>query len=129
MHDPNETAEVELSHDERQVLDRGMVEWGGPAHCTEKFAAAMGFDNIRDLIDAGERIADDIESSRALTRRDWTRALLATEIVFISDILGSGYEWPTTTGLDDGHTLRILRELQLKLATVVVRRGAWETGA
>jgi len=32
--------------------------------------------------------------------------------VFISDIVGAGYEWQIVTGLDDESTLRTLRGLQ-----------------
>lgn len=85
----------------------------------------MGFQSVEDLLDEADRIVDAIECRRPLSRRDWTRALLATEIVFASDVLGSGVEWPTTTGLDDRQTLRTLRGLQVKLAAVILRRGSW----
>ncbi|MEU0791752.1 hypothetical protein ABZ342_16920 [Amycolatopsis sp. NPDC005961] len=41
------------------------------------------------------------------------------EIVFVSDLAGTGCEWPTTTGLDDVVTLRTLRGIQRKLGKVV----------
>jgi hypothetical protein len=125
VHNPHQFIETDLTDQERFVLNRGLVEWGGPAHCTEAMARAMGFQSVANLLEEGDRIVNDIEARRPLTRRDWTRALLATEIVFASDVLGSGVEWPDTTGLDDVETLRTLRRLQLKLAGVVVRRGAW----
>ncbi|WP_377273649.1 hypothetical protein [Peterkaempfera sp. SMS 1(5)a] len=50
---------------------------------------------------------------------DWARALLATEIVFVSDLAGSGVEWSTTTGLTDEATIRTLRSIQRKLAGTV----------
>ena len=96
-----------------------------PPTALTAMARAMGFQSVANLLGEGDRIVNDIEARRPLTRRDWTRALLATEIVFASDVLGSGVEWPATTGLDDVETLRTLRRLQLKLAGVVVRRGAW----
>ena len=122
----NELINAELSHDERFVLNRGLVEWGGPARCTPLMAAALGFDGSADLLAEGYRIADDLEAGRPLTARDWTRALLATEIVFASDVLGSGVEWTDTTGLDDFETLQALRSVQRKLVGVVLRNGAWE---
>ena len=121
-----ELIDVELTPIERQVLSRGLIEWDGPAHCTESMARAMGFVSVADLLRAGQHMADDLDAGRPLSRRDWTRALLATEIAFASDVLGSGIEWSTTTGLDDVTTLRTVRQLQLKLAAVVLRRGAWE---
>jgi hypothetical protein len=116
---------VDLTDDERSVLDRGLVEWGGPADCTEAMAIAMGFESVANLWEEADRITDDLAAKRPMTRKDWTRALLATEIVFASDVLGSGVEWPITTGLDDAETLATLRVLQRKLGGVVLRGGAW----
>jgi len=123
--DSGELIGVDLTVVERWVLNRGLVEWGGPAHCTDALAMAMGFRDVGDLHAEGGRIADELDAGRPLTRRDWTRALLAAEIVFISDVLGSGVEWPVTTGLDDVATLHALRGIQRKLASVILRRGAW----
>jgi hypothetical protein len=126
VNDPQEIVDVDLSDAERWVLNRGLTEWDGPAHCTEAIAAAMGFASVRAVSAEGSRIADDLQSGQPLARRDWTRALLATEIVYISDVLGSGIEWPTTTGLDDVETLHVLRTVQRKLAGVILGRGAWQ---
>ncbi|MDE0546419.1 hypothetical protein [Microbacterium sp. C7(2022)] len=121
MMQPDDVVHVALSEAERYLLDRGLVEWGGPARCTEPMAAALGFDSVADLLESGYRIADDLSNDRPLTRRDWTRALLATEVVFASDVLGSGHDWEATTGLNDHATFRTLRELQLRLAGVIIR--------
>ncbi|MFD2091298.1 hypothetical protein [Blastococcus deserti] len=53
-----------------------------------------------------------------LTRRDWARALLATEIVFASNLVGSGLDWSSTTGLSDEETIALLRTLQRKIPPV-----------
>ena len=45
----------------------------------------------------------------------WTRALLATEVVFVSDVVGSGSDWQGTVGWVDDATMSILRQLQRKL--------------
>jgi hypothetical protein len=90
-------------------------EWGGPAACTDAMARAMGFGSVRDLFDESERLLAALRTRRPLSRWDWTRTLLATEIVFASDVVGSGVEWTITTGLDDVRTLQALRELQRKL--------------
>jgi hypothetical protein len=50
-----------------------------------------------------------------MTQRDWVRVVLATEIVFISDVIGSGHDWRHTTGLQDDETLRLLRSIQRKV--------------
>jgi hypothetical protein len=122
---PEQILHADLTDAERFVLTQGLAEWGGPAHCTDAMARAMGFRDVANLFEDGGRIARDLHARRPLSRRDWTRALLATEIVFASDVLGSGTEWPDTTGLDDQETLQTLRSIQYKLAGVVVRHGAW----
>lgn len=39
---PDELVHVALSDAERYLLNRGLIEWGGPASCTEQMAAARG---------------------------------------------------------------------------------------
>jgi hypothetical protein len=112
-------AEMNLSFEERELLRRGLLEWGGPAaDCTEKMAVAIGFRDVADLLSEGHRIADDLLAGRSLTTSDWRRALLATEVVFVSDVLGSGIDWSITTGLKDDETIRMLRSVQRKLGGV-----------
>ena len=117
----DEVVDVALTDEERLLLERGLVEWGGPARCTEAMAIAIGFDSVADLLEEGYRIADDLSKGKPLTRTDWTRALLATEVVFASNVLGSGHDWEATTGLDDASTIRVLRDVQLRLAGVILR--------
>ncbi|QKE86072.1 hypothetical protein HL663_12370 [Arthrobacter sp. NEB 688] len=104
-----------LSDDERALLRFGLSEWGGPADCTEEFAVAMGFDNVADLFASGTRIGEAIAAGVPLSRTDWTRALLATEVVFASDVIGSGGDWQITTGFGDEATLGMLRSLQRRM--------------
>ena len=115
--DPSVPIQFRLDDDERRVLRAGLIEWGGPANCTVELAVAMGFQSLADLFAEGGRIGDAIVEGRALSRTDWARALLATEIVFASNVMGSGWEWPITTGFEDEATLRILRSLQRKIVT------------
>lgn len=111
----NDPLVVQLSDDEVEVLCHGINEWRGPARCTEAMAQAMGFDGLEDLYAIeGERLYNAIADRQALPQRDWLRVLLATEIVFVSDVIGSGHDWVSTTGRSDGDTLRIIRELQRK---------------
>lgn len=116
--------DIALTADERYLLNRGLVEWGGPARCTEAMAVAMGFEDVDNLLTDGHRIARELSASRPLTRRDWTRALLSTEVAFASDVLGSGVDWQTTTGLDDVSTIKLLRGLQRRLVGVYSRPPA-----
>jgi len=105
------------------MLDRGLVEWGGPARCTDAMAVAMGFADVQDLFAQADRIVSELDAGRPLSRWDWSRTLLATEIVFASNVMGSGIEWTDTTGLDDVRSIQVLRSLQRKLAATVVPIG------
>ncbi|RFA23676.1 hypothetical protein B7R25_00010 [Subtercola boreus] len=100
---------------ERSVLRNGLREWGGPARPTDELARVTGFASKADLFATGSRIAEDIVQGRPMKRHDWTRALVSTEFVFASDVLGSGVDWSTTTGLRDQLTLQTLRDLQRHL--------------
>lgn len=113
-----DTVDVELDDDERRVLMTGLVEWAGPARPTDELAQALGFDTVSHLLAEARRIRDALETTQPMSRLDWTRALAATEFVFISDVFGSGYEWETTTGLKDVATLMTLRRLQRKLVHI-----------
>jgi hypothetical protein len=115
--DPSTPIQLRLSEDERALLRAGLNEWGGPARCTEEFAVAMGFESVADLFATGDRIGDAIVAGVPLSRTDWTRALLATEVVFASNVIGSGWDWQATTGLNDQATLGMLRSLQLRMVT------------
>ena len=85
----------------------------------EEFAVAMGFDGTEDLHYRSLRIRAALIAHEALEPMDWARALLATELAFASDVVGSGYEWSTTTGWSDETTVRVLRSTQLKLIRTV----------
>lgn len=119
MPDPAELVDVALTDDERFLLTRGLVEWGGPARCSDAMAVAMGFADVQDLLRQGDRIVEQLDARLPLSRRDWLRTLLATEIVFVSDAIGSGVEWSVTTGLDDVRSLQILRSVQGRLVGVI----------
>ncbi len=87
----------------------------------------MGFQGVADLFEEGRRIGAAIAAGQAVSRTDWTRALLATEIVFVSDVVGSGWDWETTTGYTDSATLTLLRGLQRKIVWGGVVGGVFGT--
>ncbi|WP_238603822.1 hypothetical protein [Amycolatopsis sp. Poz14] len=117
-----ELVSIELADEEREVLRRGLNEWRGPAHCTEALAVAMGFRNVADLHEEGNRLHAALTAGDPLSTRDWRRVLVATEIVFASDVFGSGCDWSITTGYSDEDTIKILRRLQRTIAREL--RGA-----
>jgi hypothetical protein len=107
---------VNLDQQERDLLSAGLGECGGPARLTNALAFALGFTDETHLLNEAKRIRNLIDDGVPLTPLDAARALAATEIVFASDVFGSGVEWETTTGLSDEDTIRTLRVLQRKLA-------------
>ena len=112
----SETVAFDLTDQERQLLWRGLFEWGGPARPTDALAIAMGFQDTANLLNEGSRIGEVIRAGGSLSKPDWRRALLATEIVFASGVVGSGLDWSITTGFQDDKTIEILRSIQRKMA-------------
>lgn len=108
-----------LAADEAALLGRALLEWGGPARCGDEMAWAMGFADAADLLDQCRRLRAALNDDAPLGTAEWARVLLAAEIVFVSDVVGSGVEWSTTTGLGDAETLAALRSIQRKLGRVV----------
>lgn len=108
-----------LAKHEVELLTRALLEWGGPAHCSDQLAVGMGFAGTQDLLDQCQRLRNALGEDAPLGATDWARTLLATEIVFVSDLAGSGVEWSTTTGRDDAATIRMLRLIQRKLTRTV----------
>lgn len=107
--------DLDLTDNERELLRRGLQEWGGPAHCTDAMAVTMGFSSVAEVLSRGEDIAVQIQQRQNLTAADWQRALMATDIAFASDVVGSGVEWSITTGFADEETVSLLRSVQRKL--------------
>lgn len=98
---PNDVVAVQLTDQERYVLGSGLVEWGGPARCTEELAIAMGFRSVADLFTESDRLIRLLEEGGPMSAFDWARMHLATEIVFASDVVGSGADWVHTVGISD----------------------------
>jgi hypothetical protein len=118
--DASERIGVDLTAEEIHLLTAGLREWGGPARCTDRLAVAMGFVDVEDLFRESKSLGRAIRNAEPLLPRDWTRALLATEIVFASDVVGSGWDWRSTVGWSDEQTIHVLRQLQRKLANARV---------
>jgi hypothetical protein len=85
----------------------------------------MGFDEDPDLIEQRERLSAAIVSSARLSRFDWTRALLFVEIMFASDVIGAGVEWPAVMTSYDEEALRLLRQVQRKLVGETIHPHHW----
>jgi len=107
--------DVDLSDDERQMLHAAMLEWIGPARPTEPLVVAMGFDGLANFSDEVMRLRSALEHHEALTDQDWRRLLIGAGIVFVSDVVGSGLDWPITTGFSDAQTIALLRAVHRKM--------------
>jgi hypothetical protein len=116
--EPTDLLDPDLDEDERRLLRWGVIDWGGPARCTEEMAVAMGFGSLHDLFDSTDRLANAIRAGTPLIAADWLRVLLATEIVFASNTIGSGLDWSITSGLSDEQSLTLLRSVQRKLGGI-----------
>jgi hypothetical protein len=114
----SERLPADLTEAERALLARGLREWGGPAAPTDEVAHLLGFSNVQALLEESSSIARSLEAGESLTRVDWRRALISTELVFASDVVGSGVDWSTTTGLTDEETISLLRSVQRQLVGV-----------
>lgn len=106
---------VPLDDSERRFLRAALVEWGGPARPTDALAVALGFTSADRLAREARALWERIEAGDALTTGDWRQVLLAVEIVFVSDVVGSGLDWWITSGISDEESIAILRGLQRKL--------------
>lgn len=91
------------------------MQWDGPACCSDEFAVGMGFADSSDLRVRCRQLRHSIMEDQPLGLPDWTRTLLAVEVAFASDIMGTGFEWRTMTGLADDESVKVLRSIQGKL--------------
>ena len=110
-----EPVDVPLTADERTFLRHGVAEWWGPARCTDALAVALGFQNREHLHEEIQRLRDALEAASPMVPEDWRRLLLAVEVVFASDVVGSGLDWATTTGFSDQESIAVLRGIQRKM--------------
>jgi hypothetical protein len=99
---------VVLDDQELQFLRAAMLEWGGPANATDELAVALGFASVETMSGETWALWKRIEAGEVLSNRDWRRVLLAAEIVFASDVVGSGLDWPVTSGISDAESVAIL---------------------
>lgn len=112
---------VTLTRSERDLLMRGVAQWGGPAYPSEALAIALHRESLDDLYDESERLGDKLQGSEPLTDEEIIFALVSTELNFASDRWGAGYEWETVSGYSDVETIALLRKLQVKLVAVGAR--------
>ena len=94
------------------MLTYGLLDWRGPLTCTDALARAMGFGGVDDLESEADRIGTSIYEGTALTARDWTRALIATQIAFAIH-----REWGPIHGGTDAKWIGVLPRPPRKVPT------------
>lgn len=111
---PDELLTVDLDELERGVLVAALNQWGGPARPTEELAVAIGFEGLADLHRQRPRLAAAIADGEPMSGFDWARILLATEIVFMSSLVGAAFDWEFTTGIGEEAGFKLIRSVQSK---------------
>lgn len=106
---------VDLTDEEQRLLVAALLQWIGPARPTEHLVFAMGFGQLDAFGQDTTDLRRALERRAPLSRRDWHKTLIATEIVFASDVVGAGLDWPIVTGFRDDQTIALLRGLQRKM--------------
>jgi hypothetical protein len=48
---------ADLTDEERHVLARGLLEWGGPAHASDALAVAMDFGSAAAMLEDADRLS------------------------------------------------------------------------
>lgn len=119
MSDSEEKVYVELLNDERRLLVQGVTQLGGPAHIDDTIAEAIGYRSAHERREEGAGLAARIRNGEALSREDWRRALVSTEIAFASEYYGAGSDWEVCSAIDDHVSLDLLRQVQARLIGVV----------
>jgi hypothetical protein len=112
---PDEIVALDLPDVQRELMMKGLMEWAGPARPTDTLARAMGYADPDKLIEGCYRLRTALGEKQEMSKRNWARGLVATEIVFASRYYGAAGEWALTTGWSDEFTLRVLRNLQRSL--------------
>jgi hypothetical protein len=110
-----EAVQVNLTTEERAFLRHGLAEWWGPARCTDQLAIGMGFEGRDHLHEDVARLREALKVGEPLSHEDWRRVLLATEVVFVSDVVGSGLDWSISSGFSDSDSIGLLRGIQRKM--------------
>lgn len=115
MKDTDGVVALELSDDEVLMLNAGLTDWFGPGHATDAVPRLFGYADGVAMDTDHWRIAQAIRAGGALSIRDWTRALLSAEIIFVSEVIGDGSDWDAIYGGPDEDWMRVLRGLQQKI--------------
>ncbi|SDD15675.1 hypothetical protein [Glycomyces harbinensis] len=104
-----------FSREEREFFARALEESSGPAHISNALAAFIGFADADSMVKRCEELANQVRQYDRIDETDLARSQLACEILFSSDIHGSGLDWEATSGFDDRDAIQLLRQIQVKM--------------
>ena len=121
MPDEEEVVALDLSDDEWNLLREGVLQLGGPTALDDAVSRAIGYRDTADLRAHRSSLLAEVKARRPLSRRDWRRLQIATEITFASQYYGAGSDWEICSTLDDATTIKLLRQVQRKLIFTVGR--------
>ncbi|GAA2590883.1 hypothetical protein GCM10010435_81980 [Winogradskya consettensis] len=108
-----------LTRAERELLRAGVTEWERSEGDRDETARLLGYGDRPEMQSDVVRLAGLPASDRPVSRRDFRRLLLATELAFASETLGWARDWEADTGYTDHDTVTVLRGLQERVAGIV----------
>lgn len=117
----DDLAAIELTEDEQHLLVWGLQVWQGASHPSLAMRYALGFEDYTDIFPWTSEKVRTIGPLVELTRADWTQLMLLVELGFVSDNMGAGLKWIAISGIPDDQTMRLLRSVQRKLRSVLIR--------
>jgi hypothetical protein len=84
MREPNEVLppiDVGLNREEVEFMVVGFGQWFGPVRPEAVSAQLVGYGTTDEMADGISRLRDALRAGAALSRRDWKRVLIATELI------------------------------------------------
>lgn len=106
---------VTLDPLELEILGAGLTDWGVPAGPIRVAELILGYASAEECINDLAAMRSLLPSGGPLTKLQWTRVLLAAELVFASAVVGSRLEWNTIHNGWDGEWFAALDRLQTKV--------------
>ena len=113
------TGPFRLSGSEREFVIAALLQ--APGHCSDELARALGFLDANDCSLPANRYIQSLRLLKIPPIGEWRRILSIVEIMFCSEVFGSGIEWELITGISDSESLRNLRAIQSRLVAIVHR--------
>jgi hypothetical protein len=117
----DDLAAIELTGDEQHLLVWGLQVWHGASHPSLAMRHALGFEDYADIFPWTSEKVRKIGPLVEFTRADWTQLMLLVELGFASDNMGAGLKWIAISGIPDDQTIRLLRSVQRKLRSALIR--------